>query len=55
MQNQREVQGGQQILQVEVNAACENRETEDNPAAWLEEDFEDDDDNLPFDAGLAEA
>ena len=44
---------GQNVAESEVAAATLHREPDNNPAVWLEEDFEDDDDNLPYDAGLA--
>ncbi|KAG0596932.1 hypothetical protein M758_UG296900 [Ceratodon purpureus] len=39
---------GENVAKAELHAASMNREADNDEVGWLEEDFEDDDDNLPF-------
>ena len=41
---------GQSVPEAEVVAANHTREPDNDQSAWLDEDFEDEDDNLPVDA-----
>ena len=43
---------GQNVPAAAVNAALEHREPDDNPAVWLDQDFQDEEDIRPFDERL---
>ena len=43
---------GENTLQAEVEETNQRRELENDLAAWLDKDFVDKDDNIPFDANL---
>lgn len=44
---------GENVPIAEVIAANINRESDEDPAGWLDDELVDDDDNLPYEDGLA--
>ena len=42
--------GGENIPEADVQAVAANMEVDDNSVAWLEDDFEDEDNNMPYDS-----
>ena len=46
--------GGENVAEAEVRAASEDIEAPDDPVGWVDEDYEDEDDNLPMPVGITE-